>query len=43
MSQVLAGHNKEETKDTGQVEGLFPSDKEYSTTSEKMPESCIRF
>ena len=28
---------------SGQVEGLFPSDKKYSTTSAKSPKSCIRF
>lgn len=42
MSQVLAGHNKEETKDTGQVEGPFPSDKNYSTISSIFAKSCIR-
>ncbi len=42
MSQVLAGHNKEETKDTGQVEGSFPSDKNYSTISSIFAKSCIR-
>ena len=28
---------------SGQVEGLFPSDKKYSTTFENFPKSCIRF